>query len=124
MSNDMDVDSFLSHYGIKGMRWGVRKSSVNTDPSKKKPTRSEKKAAKKEFYQQKAQRVLTKAMDDPETLINLKTPATFPSIVSGREFVDYVSRGGAFDIKLTDVFAEKTPDGYVTNAQMNARYRG
>lgn len=127
MSNQ-EVDDFLEHFGVKGMRWGVRNGgsgSTKTESSKKKPSRAEKKAAKKEFYQQKAQRVLAKSLEDPEVLINLKTVDIYPSIVSGKEFVDYVSRGGVFDVKLTDVYAEKSTEGpYVINDRMNERYRG
>lgn len=31
MSQKMDTDDFLAHYGVKGMRWGVRKNRGNRD---------------------------------------------------------------------------------------------
>lgn len=40
-----DVDDFLMHYGVKGMKWGVTRSQASLDRA---AGRAEKKAAKKE----------------------------------------------------------------------------
>ena len=46
--SDLNVDSFLEHYGVKGMRWGVRKEYEGKSESKAKsnsePTAAQKKA--------------------------------------------------------------------------------
>jgi hypothetical protein len=38
-----EVDDFLAHYGVKGMRWGRRKSGVDTSSSEPKPKMSREK---------------------------------------------------------------------------------
>lgn len=131
MINEETTDEFLLHYGIKGMRWGHRKaqdstSAPSSSPAKPvKKTRAEKKLAKKEFYEKKAQNILSKAMADPEILVALKGTDPYPTIVSGREFVQYLSRGGAFNIRYTDIYAEKDPSSgvYVINPNPNQRYK-
>lgn len=40
------VDNFLAHYGIKGMRWGIRKDET---PAQREARKTEKKRYKKEF---------------------------------------------------------------------------
>lgn len=40
-----EVDDFLAHYGVKGMRWGKRQSSATSDV----PSKSDRKAAKEAF---------------------------------------------------------------------------
>lgn len=37
--NEEDVDAFLAHYGVKGMRWGRRKAQDSSGP--RTPTRKE-----------------------------------------------------------------------------------
>lgn len=123
-----EVDDFLAHYGVKGMKWGVRRNRVSGDSSSsakpKRLTRKEKRVEKKAFYEAKASRILNKALEDPEVLVSIRTPnSPYPTIATGREFVSHVTRGGMFDIRATDIFAEKTSDGYVRNERMNERYR-
>ena len=66
MRNTMSIDEALEHFGIKGMHWGVRKSSDSS--SSPKLTRKEVKAEKKAFYQNKAEKLFKTALDDPEVL--------------------------------------------------------
>lgn len=47
MSEVIQADEFLAHYGVKGMRWGHRKPGTG-EPSDRKAAKAEKKAAKAE----------------------------------------------------------------------------
>lgn len=31
--NEEDIDAFLAHYGVKGMKWGRRKAQYSSDPT-------------------------------------------------------------------------------------------
>ena len=120
-----DVDSFLEHYGVKGMRWGVRKNVTSSHKKSRREKRAEKKAAKQEFYNKKAQNIIAKSLEDPDTIVSLKTTDVYPTLVTGREFVEYASKGGIFDIRYTDIYATKDKESntYVVNNNMNARYK-
>lgn len=60
-----DVDDFLEHYGVAGMRWGVRKSSVSTSSGGKKPKISND-AKRAEFTKSKMKKGGVKALSDKE----------------------------------------------------------
>ena len=112
--HDEVVDDFLEHFGVKGMKWGVRnKKDTSTKSEKpKKLTRKEVKAERDDFYQKKATRMLTKAQQDPESLILVKDLTAYPTVVTGKEFVSYLSKGGFIDIRYSDIYAVKErPDG-------------
>lgn len=117
------------------MKWGVRRNRDSSDGGGS-SKRQDRKTAKKElknynreaaekFYQDKADRILKTAGKDPESLISvLAWGESYPIVVTGREFVDFMGRGGMMNIRATDVFATKNEDGvYVRNENMNARYK-
>lgn len=124
-----EVDEFLAHYGVKGMKWGVRKRSGDSSgSSEKRLSRKDFKAKvsseKAAFYENKASRILDEASKDPKTLISIKTAGTYPTVVTGKEFVSYLSSGGSFDIRATDVYARRTAEGpYALNTSMNQQYK-
>lgn len=156
-----EVDDFLAHYGVKGMKWGVRRNSdtgvrpiaKTLDESKfgraananakrymakqaaktnaaapKRLSRKEHKAKVKrerdEFYQKKANKLLDEVMNDPEVLVNVRT-MNGTMVASGKEFLDFMRRGGVMDVRATDIYARKTADGknYELNADMNKQYK-
>lgn len=45
----MEVDDFLAHYGVRGMKWGVRKTSIESAPSKTSLTDEERRARNKKI---------------------------------------------------------------------------
>lgn len=128
---DQGAEDELRHVGVKGMRWGHRKaessdSSGSSDaPTKpKKLTRKEVKAEKNEFYQKKGADLVEKALKDPTVLIKLHHGGTYPTLVTGKEFVDHLSRGGLMDIRATDVFATKAKSGvYERNENPNPKFQ-
>lgn len=104
---------FLTHAGVKGMKWGKRKAREASDSSStnssKKPSRKERKKAEKQARMQadmkKADDLFKTALKNPNTLIKLNSSV----IVTGKEFVDYMSAGGIMNARTTDVFATVDP---------------
>ena len=115
------------------MRWGrrkVRDDSSSTSPAKasvkpKKLSRKEVRAEKDKFYQDKANRIITEASQDPKVLVRITTsPGSIPQIATGREVLEHLRAGGYMDIKTTDIYArqDKKAGGYVVNEKMNERF--
>lgn len=140
------VDDFLAHVGVKGMRWGVRKnddggssgssgSSGNNsggsgsgggdgaDSGKgKKPKyeesrreyRKRTRAEAQEFYDKKAEGVISEALKKGDGVL----VKTFYSdsydfeIVTGKEFVESLTKGRAINTPFTEIWAERDTGGY------------
>ena len=119
----------LMHFGVKGMKWGRRKAegtnAAALGAKPKKLTRKERKIAEVEFYNQKVNKIIDEALKDPEVLIQTRPQGSlYPTVVTGREFVDFVSRSGAFDVRLTEVYARKDASGpYVMNDAPIGKYK-
>lgn len=133
MTDNEKTDAFLAHFGVKGMRWGKRKArdsdsggeSSGGSSKPKKLTRKEVKQEKADFYQKKADNLLKVASTDPDSLIAVRTPNTYiATVATGKEFLDYMAKGGYMDIKMSDVYATKDANSgnYVLNDKMNQRY--
>lgn len=127
----------LAHYGVLGMKWGVRKrrdskpsssgkssdssSKKSSAPKKTKPKkvsrkehRAKVKAERNKFYEQKAESIMKEALKDPEVLIKLSTPGDpYGMVVTGQQFANYASNGGLFDVKTSDIYARRDGDAYV-----------
>ena len=140
------VDDFLAHVGVKGMRWGVRKndnggssgssgSSGNNsggsgsgggdgaDGGKgKKPKyeesrreyRKRTRAEAQEFYDKKAESIVNESLKrGDEILVKTFFHDSYDfEIVTGKEFVQNLERGRAFNTPFTEIWAERDTGGY------------
>jgi hypothetical protein len=104
MIPDEDIYAFLEHHGVKGMRWGSRKGASSGD---KRRGFRQRRADKRQARIQKANDLMTTALKDPEVLIKLNNQ----QIVTGRQFVQFMGRGGLMDVRTTDIYAKKGPKG-------------
>lgn len=114
----------LMHFGKKGMHWGQRNASDKTSRPQK-LTRAQVKAEKADFYNKKANNLVAKSLKDPKLLVALSMGQSTPTVITGEEFIQHLSMGGAMDIRYTDVWASK-PKGasdYVLNPNVNEQYK-
>ena len=116
----------LFHYGVKGMKWGVRKDDhkmnriagyKNTDATKaekkqtdeevkaykKATTRSQRKQDIKDIHQSKADYVIDKARKNPKKLVALMEPDGITTILEGSQFIDALGKGASFNPMLAEV---------------------
>ena len=124
----MTINPYLEHHGVKGMKWGRRKRRETSSGEKKRLSRKEvrrlNKQKSKEFYQKKADRLIKEsASKGKDVLVSVKGFESFPTVMTGREFVTHLSNGGMFDIKQTDIYARRDGDVMVINDRMNERYK-
>lgn len=115
----IDTEVFLTHYGVKGMKWGVTKSEYKSmskaDRSgyRKKTGRERRAEVSKAYDRSMEELVRTSSKHQNDIFIKTKLPSDIaPTVMTGREFVGYLSRGGIIDKKATDVFGyANTPGG-------------
>ena len=117
----LDMNNEFDHFGVKGMRWGRRKKRTSTSDtgtskskaSKKKLTRAEVRAERNAFYMARSERAVDTALRKKgDTLIYTSTtPKVRAIVMSGNEFIDHISKGGAFDTRVTRVYATKDESG-------------
>lgn len=127
------MEPFLKHYGVKGMKWGVRRDEAtlnriagrkvkavggrNTDAKsvnaqakkdwkayKDSTTRKERREDRQKALEEKANYLIETALKNDKSLILISGPYGGGTLVSGREFVDHLSNRGAFAPLYTDVY--------------------
>ena len=129
----LDMNDEFDHYGVKGMRWGRRKQRTSTSDtgtskskaSKKKLTRAEVRAERNAFYMARSERAVDTALRKKgDTLIYTSTtPKVRAIVMSGNEFIDHISKGGAFDTRVTRVYATKDESGkFVVDDRLTERF--
>jgi hypothetical protein len=107
-----NVDDFLAHYGVKGMRWGVTKAQYKTLSKEdrkgyRKKSFRERAATLKEAQVENAKLTIDAAKKGgSDVFIQTKTNPydSVPTIMTGKEFTRHLESGGAFDVKVTAVF--------------------
>ena len=124
----LDIGTFLKHYGVKGMKWGVtndygRGSSGGGYVDKKEVSRRElrkiNRANKQAYDLKKVEEAYSEAKTGGEkVLVATKIPGDYAiTVVSGKQFVSHVESGGVLDIATTRIFARQLNEGeqYVMN---------
>lgn len=117
---DMTMDE-LRHFGIKGMKWGVRRTdaqlgnsgSTKTKKVSRKENRRMNSEAKSKFYADKAESLYNESKKKGDrVLIEIRTPGDYAkTVVTGKEFAKHLENGGVFDIREAEVFARQRKAG-------------
>jgi hypothetical protein len=119
-----NVDDFLTHYGVKGMRWGKRGSRpTESRRDYKKRIKGERQAHEKK----KLEGVIKTAMKGGEdVLVKTQLPGDYATtIMTGKQFVDMAGRGALLNAKTTDIFAilDKKQGQFVLNPNPTPEYK-
>ena len=114
----------LAHYGVKGMKWGVRKTEGRVT---RKQNRQMNKEARDKFYAEKASKIYEEAKKGGErVLVETRVPGDFAqTVVTGKQFAEHLERGGVMDVRTTEIFARqpKPNQQYVLNDQKIGAYQ-
>lgn len=125
-----EANDFLAHYGVAGMKWGRRKGSSDSGSTKeprktRKEVRAINKAGQREFDEKKLTSVISESLKKGDKVLvkSLMQGDTYPTVMTGTEFVDYASRGGLLNPRLTDIYARQKGDAYELNPTQGQRYQ-
>ena len=133
-----DEVAYLAHFGVKGMKWGVRRSSGSgTATVSRRQNRKMNKTARKEYNVAKLNHIVDTilAHKGNDTVIQVGS-----SLVTGEVFASHILSGAAIPITATNIASIRNPktgyyDAYSGNyygnyqkqnfrANPNAKYTG
>lgn len=126
------VEDFLEHHGVKGMKWGIRKKeykSLDRDSKKmyRKKTSKERRADRRKAYEKNLSTITKAAAKNPSgMLVRTRRPGEqYDSVLTGKEFIDHLTKGGYVDARATQVFGyANTKEGIASkkfvDSQMDA----
>lgn len=99
------------------MKWGVRKASGGGGRESRKEYRARTAQESQAFYGKKASTIAKAAeKGGDKVLIKTRLPGDpYQTITTGTEFMNHLKRGGAFDVKVSEIFAnlDKKADQFV-----------
>lgn len=131
------LDDFLEHHGVKGMKWGRRKhaaadEAIKTGVADKKmfsrrDVKKLNKATEQEYNLKKTTQVYneSKAKGD-NVLVKSRAAGDYvDTVMTGKQFVSHVERGGLVNPASTRVFARRQHEGqqFIQNNFMDEVYR-
>ena len=128
----LEDQAFLQHYGVKGMKWGVRRDQATLDrlaggrnlrrvqgreggraekrqqkadwkEYKKSTTRKERRSDARQARETKVKHLIEEATKNPRRAIVISREGSMPILTTGKEFVDHMMRGGAVDVNATNL---------------------
>jgi hypothetical protein len=112
------------HAGTQGVKTATAKREAKAASKPVKLSRKDVRVEKQAFYQKKAEHLLKTAVDNPDVLIGVSNGSPIPTVVTGKEFVNHMSRGGMMNVRYTDIYATKDPKSgsYVLNPTPNQKF--
>ncbi len=102
--SDQDVEAFLEHFGVKGMKWGVRRPRQREDniPSQYMLQRGEKQKRLKSG-QKKAESILDDSLDEQDVLSN----PNGKTMVNGKKFSNQLLIGALLGVNALSIYKKR-----------------
>jgi hypothetical protein len=117
------LDDFLTHDGVKGMKWGKRKGKYTES---RKDYKSRVKSEQSNHDREHLSKVLTTSLKKGEdVLVRTQLPYDhIQTIMTGKQFVEMAGRGSALNARATDIFAtlDKKQNQFVLNETPTPTY--
>lgn len=118
-----EVDSFLQHHGIVGMKWGKHKKQFT---EKRGDYKARIKSERQAHDQEHLSKVLTTSLKKGENvLVRTQLQGDYAAtVMTGKQFIEMAGRGTLLNARTTDVFAtlDKKKQQFVLNETPTPTY--